>query len=56
VDEELELGLRSIAVPVLTGGNVEVAINVSVSAAQMSVQEMREQLLPVLLSAVKSVG
>ncbi len=56
VDEELELGLRSIAVPVLTGGQAEVAVNVSVSAAQMSVQEMREALLPVLLAAVKGLG
>jgi IclR family transcriptional regulator, pca regulon regulatory protein len=56
VDEELELGLRSIAVPVLTGDAAEVAINVSVSAAQMSVSDMRRTLLPVLLAAVKGLG
>jgi IclR family transcriptional regulator, pca regulon regulatory protein len=56
VDEELELGLRSIAVPVLRQGGVEVAINISVSAAQMSVADMRLNLLPVLLEAAATVA
>jgi IclR family transcriptional regulator, pca regulon regulatory protein len=56
VDGELELGLRSIAVPVLRQGGVEVAINISVSAAQMSVPDMRLNLLPVLLEAAATVA
>jgi IclR family transcriptional regulator, pca regulon regulatory protein len=57
VDEELELGLRSIAVPVLEpSGLPVVAINISVAAAQMSALDMREKLLPVLLSTVKGLG
>ncbi len=57
VDEELELGLRSIAVPVHeAAGTPQVAINISVAAAQMSALDMREKLLPILLSAVKDMG
>jgi IclR family transcriptional regulator, pca regulon regulatory protein len=53
VDEELELGLRSIAVPIRgQDGRIEVAVNISISAAQMTPQEMVAQLLPVLLKAV----
>jgi IclR family transcriptional regulator, pca regulon regulatory protein len=53
VDEELELGLRSIAVPIRgENGRVEIAVNISISAAQMTPQDMVAQLLPVLLKAV----
>jgi IclR family transcriptional regulator, pca regulon regulatory protein len=48
-DEELELGLRSIAVPVRNRQNRTVAaINVGVHAARVSAGEMIERLLPVL--------
>jgi IclR family pca regulon transcriptional regulator len=48
-DEELELGLRSIAVPVRNRQNRTVAaINVGVHAARVSTAEMIERLLPVL--------
>jgi IclR family transcriptional regulator, pca regulon regulatory protein len=51
VDEELELGLRSIAVPIQSNGVVTVAINVSVSASQMSIADMKERLLPILVDS-----
>jgi len=48
-DEELELGLRSIAVPVRNRQNRTVAaINVGVHAARVSTAEMIERLLPTL--------
>ena len=48
-DEELELGLRSIAVPVRNRQNrVVAAINIGVHAARVSVGEMTERMLPVL--------
>jgi len=48
-DEELELGLRSIAVPVRNRQHRTVAaINVGVHAARVSTAEMLERLLPVL--------
>jgi IclR family transcriptional regulator, pca regulon regulatory protein len=48
-DEELELGLRSIAVPIRNRQNrVLAAINIGVHAARVSAAEMMERLLPVL--------
>ena len=47
VDEELELGLRSIAVPIWNSkGKVVAALNIGAQAARVSVEEMRETLLP----------
>jgi len=49
IDEELEVGLRSIAVPVRgAGGNVVAALNVGVQATRVSRRQMEEQFLPVL--------
>ncbi len=51
VDEELELGLRSIAVPIVNGhGQAEVAVNISVAAARMECSEIIERFLPILMS------
>lgn len=48
-DEELELGLRSLAVPVRNRpGRVVAAINIGVHAARVSATEMIERLLPIL--------
>jgi IclR family transcriptional regulator, pca regulon regulatory protein len=50
VDEELELGLRSIAVPVWNSkGTVVAALNIGAQAARISLAEMREAFLPRLL-------
>lgn len=52
VDEELELGLRSVAVPVRDGsGQVRCAINVGVQTHRMSMDELRTQILPRLEQA-----
>jgi IclR family pca regulon transcriptional regulator len=54
-DEELELGLRSIAVPVRTRQNRTLAaINVGVHAARVSAGEMIERLLPLLREHARS--
>lgn len=52
VDQELELGLRTISVPLknLRGDNVA-ALNVSVHAARMSMDELHDRCLPALLQA-----
>jgi len=48
-DEELELGMRSMAVPVRDSqGRVAAAMSVSVLSARMTVGQMRQELLPVL--------
>jgi IclR family pca regulon transcriptional regulator len=57
VDQELEIGLRSIAVPVRgTSGAVVAAINVSVHAARATVREMEARFLPPLQAAARDLG
>src|ERR1035437_2103683 len=57
VDEELELGLRSLAVPVVNrGGRVVAAINTGVHASRVSVKEMVERFLPALKDGAVSLG
>ncbi|MFF3253357.1 IclR family transcriptional regulator C-terminal domain-containing protein [Actinacidiphila glaucinigra] len=57
VSEELEEGLRSIAVPVRDrDGRVVAAINVSMHASRRSVEESRSELLPPLLAAAAHIG
>jgi len=56
VDEELEIGLRSIAVPVRNGaGQVVAAINVSAQAGRISRENLLRDILPVLQQAAESV-
>jgi IclR family pca regulon transcriptional regulator len=50
VDQELEMGLRTMAVPLKNArGEVLAAINVSVHAAQLSMERLVERCLPALL-------
>jgi IclR family pca regulon transcriptional regulator len=50
VDQELELGLRTIAVPVRNfRGEVVAAMNISVHAGRMTVDQMVERCLPSLI-------
>lgn len=50
VEEELEVGLRSIAVPVRgASGRVVAALNVGAQAARVGQRQMEEEFLPVLL-------
>lgn len=56
VDEELELGLRSIAVPIRgAGGRVVAAINVPAQSARFSPDELREAALPHLRRAAVAI-
>jgi IclR family pca regulon transcriptional regulator len=55
VDQELEMGLRSLAVPVRDGsGRVVAAINVSTTAAGAP-GETLESVLPALLTAQSNI-
>jgi IclR family pca regulon transcriptional regulator len=57
IDEELELGLRSIAVPVSgADAHVAAAINVGVHAARFSPDEMIHRILPLLRKSAQSLG
>ncbi len=52
VDEELELGLRSIAVPLIQrNGQVTIALNISAQAARVPLAEMETRYLPALKAA-----
>lgn len=56
VDEELELGLRSIAVPVHDGaGRVVAALNVSTQATRFTRAQMEREILPPLRAAVGQI-
>jgi IclR family transcriptional regulator, pca regulon regulatory protein len=55
-DEELELGLRSIAVPIRDRtGQIVAAINVSTQSARASVEEMEKDFLPLLRQAATRI-
>lgn len=57
VDQELELGLRSVAAPLRDGsGAVVGAINISASARRGDIDEIRQQLVPPLLEAAAAIS
>lgn len=56
-DEELELGMRAIAVPVTDGaGRIAAAMSVSASAARVSAERMRREFVPVLRREADRLG
>lgn len=56
VNEELELGLRSIAVPIRReDGTVRLAVNVGTQAARVKASEMTERFLPPLRAAAEAL-
>ncbi len=56
VDQELELGLRSLAVPVRdAAGAVSAAINVSTQVARVDEAHLRTVILPVLRAAARDL-
>ncbi|KRW73212.1 IclR family transcriptional regulator domain-containing protein [Stutzerimonas nitrititolerans] len=57
VDQELEVGLRSLAVPLKdSAGQVLAALNVGTHAGRVSRQELETRFLPVLLEASKELS
>jgi IclR family pca regulon transcriptional regulator len=56
-DEELEVGLRSIAVPVRgASGQVLAALNVGAQATRVSAERMRQEFLPILLRGAQDLS
>jgi len=56
VDQELEVGLRSIAAPVhARDGTVIAAVNVASSASTASAERLREEFLPALLATAERI-
>jgi IclR family transcriptional regulator, pca regulon regulatory protein len=57
VDQELEIGLRSIAVPVRDhAGTVVAAMNIGTHASRVTLAEMENTFLPELASAASELG
>jgi IclR family pca regulon transcriptional regulator len=56
VDEELEIGLRSLAVPVRRDGVVVAAVNVGVHISRADRQTLQRDMLPVLRRAAQAIG
>lgn len=57
VDQELEVGLRSIAVPIRSkSGRLVAAMNVSGHASRVTLPEMRARFLPALLYAAEGIS
>ena len=56
VDQELEQGVRSVAVPIRdAAGAVSAALNVSVHASRMTMPTLRKQVLPQLLQTAAAI-
>lgn len=56
-DEELELGLRSIAVPVQNSrGHTVAAMSVSAAATRVSADRLRDEFLPILRQQADQLG
>jgi IclR family transcriptional regulator, pca regulon regulatory protein len=56
VDQELEEGLRAIAAPIRSSGDVvTAAINVSAHASRVSPEAMRTELLPAMLETARQI-
>ncbi|WP_462381308.1 IclR family transcriptional regulator domain-containing protein [Pseudomonas sp. Marseille-QA0892] len=57
IDQELEVGLRSLAVPLKdSSGKVLAALNVGTHASRVSRQELESRFLPVLLAASEELS
>ena len=57
VDQELEQGLRSIAVPVYdASGQVLAALNISTHAGRMSRSELEQKFLPIMVAASRDLS
>jgi IclR family transcriptional regulator, pca regulon regulatory protein len=56
VDQELEIGLRSVAVPVMSGGRVVAAVNIGTQAARVTMAELRSRFLPSLRRVARELS
>jgi len=56
IDQELEVGLRSVAAPLHdASGRAVAAMNISTHAARVSIKVMREEFVPRLLGAAREI-
>ena len=56
IDEELEIGLRSLAVPIRDrSSRIVAAINISTQSSRFTPEDMRRQMLPHLRQAARAI-
>jgi IclR family pca regulon transcriptional regulator len=56
MDQELELGLRSVAAPLRAGGRTIASLNIAVAAPRVALDELRGSILPQLLGAAERIS
>lgn len=56
LDEELEVGLRSVSVPIVKNGEVIAAINVGTSSARTTVELLRTRFVPILIRTAQEIS
>jgi IclR family pca regulon transcriptional regulator len=56
IDQELEQGLRSIAVPVMQNGNVVAALGVASHVSRTTLRRMEREFLPVIRDLAARIG
>jgi IclR family pca regulon transcriptional regulator len=56
VDQELEIGLRSVAAPILKDGRVIAAINVATTSSTTSLDAIRDRIVPELVLAARLIS
>lgn len=57
VDQELEFGLRSIAVPIYSlEGRVVAAINISTTTQSYTIEEMKKKILPIIKKTAEGIS
>jgi IclR family pca regulon transcriptional regulator len=56
VDQELEIGLRSVAAPIRRGADTIAALNVSSAVSRVSLDDLRRRILPPLIETATTIS
>jgi IclR family pca regulon transcriptional regulator len=56
VDQELEIGLRSVAAPIRRGPDTIAALNVSSAVSRVSLDDLRRRILPPLVETANTIS
>jgi transcriptional regulator with XRE-family HTH domain len=56
VDQELEIGLRSVAAPIRRGPETIAALNVSSAVSRVSLDDLRRRILPPLVQTAETIS
>jgi IclR family pca regulon transcriptional regulator len=56
VDQELEIGLRSVAAPIRRGPDTIAALNVSSAVSRVSLDDLRRRILPPLVQTANTIS